>query len=350
MITGSFISTSALTTETRLSIARLQKSLIEAQTELSTGRHADVGLKLGGKTGTAVALRQEQARIESIISSNQLVSTRLKTSQVGLDAILSGAETFLAALVRAQSNPDEVQSVVQDAKAGLEAVLGTLNSSLDGQYVFAGINSDVKPFESYFSASTPASRQAIADAFQARFGMSQDDPAVADIPAADIADFLDNQFAAEFADPSWGANWSAASDQNVRNRISRTELVTTSANAGQQPFRDLISALTMVADLGFENLNEQARQEILGKAIEKVGGATKGVINIQAELGLTQQRVTSSIDLLTLQKNLVVTSIGTLEEVDDTEVSTRLAQLLTQMETAYALTKRISDLSLINFL
>jgi flagellar hook-associated protein 3 FlgL len=42
--------------------------------------------------------------------------------------------------------------------------------------------------------------------------------------------------------------------------------------------------------------------------------------------------------------------IGKLEGVDPYEASTRLSQLMTQVETAYAMTARVQKLSLLNYL
>lgn len=350
MITPTTISTASISDETRLSIARLQARLVEAQKELTTGRHADVGVTLGGNTGTAVALRQEQTQLQSILDSNKIVATRMTASQASLQTISTTAQNFLSSLLGARSSSSSTQTVVQDAKSGLQALIGALNTSLDGQYLFAGINSDVKPFDDYFGTPPPASQQGIATAFLAKFGVAQSDPSVSSISATALGNFLDNEFSAEFADPNWGSAWSEASDKNVRNRISRSELVETSANANQQPFRTLMSALTMVSDLGFGNLNESAQQTLLDKAIALVGNAVTGIANIQGGMGLTQQRVTASNDQIDLQKSLLTTSIDGLESVDPTEVSTRLSALMTQMETAYALTNRIHSLSLLDYL
>ena len=126
-----------------------------------------------------------------------------------------------------------------------------LNSSLDGQFLFSGINSDVKPMDDFFSGTPSASRQSVTDAFTAKFGMSPDDPAVASISASDMQGFLDNEFSDLFSDANWANNWSAASDKAVTNRISRTEVAATSTTANDTAFRKLTQAYAMVSGLGF---------------------------------------------------------------------------------------------------
>ena len=71
----------------------------------------------------------------------------------------------------------------------------------------------------YADPASPA-KLAVAAAFQARFGFAQGDPAASSISAADMQDFLDNDFAALFDDPAWSTNWSTASDEPLSTRIS----------------------------------------------------------------------------------------------------------------------------------
>ena len=77
-----FISTVTLWNSPRSSLDKLQDSLTKANTELTTGRHADVGLALGYKVGEALSLRQQRAEIETLTDSNGLVLQRLKTDEV----------------------------------------------------------------------------------------------------------------------------------------------------------------------------------------------------------------------------------------------------------------------------
>jgi flagellar hook-associated protein 3 FlgL len=106
----------------------------------------------------------------------------------------------------------------------------------------------------------------------------------------------------------------------------------------------------MVGDLGFEMLNDEAKQVVIEKAIEEVGAAIAGITAEQSELGVTQERVAASSELIGLQKTLLTKSIGEMEYVDPAEVSTRLSELLTQVESAYAITRRLHELSLLNYL
>jgi flagellar hook-associated protein 3 FlgL len=346
----SFISTSAISAATRLSIMKTQEKLATAQKEATTGRLADVGASLGYKTGQTISLRQDHARLKTIIDTNSVVSTRLSASQAALTSLSEDAQLFVGQLIGAR-NTDSGPTVVQaQAKAALVSFTNALNTALDGAHLFAGINADVKPITDYYANPTAPNRQAVADAFFASFGTTTDDPAIDAITKADMQTFLDGDFADLFEDPAWGTNWSAASDQNVKSRISTSELIETSTNANTIAIRKLAKAYTMVADLGANKLNRSAYEAVIDTAIRLAGEAVQDLAKDQARLGTAQERIKSANDRMSIQVDIITTHINLLESVDPFEASTRVAALMTQVETAYAMTARIQNLSLLKYL
>jgi len=344
-----FTSTAAMTEATRLSMARLQTQLVDAQQEVSTGRHADVGIALGSRAGQTVSLRQEQTRLQAMMDSNGLVATRLDATQSALASIAEGAQALISQLAAAPNA--SIQNILQgEAKSALAALIGSLNTHVNGAYLFAGINADVKPVTDYYQAPTAPNRQAVANAFSTAFGFPQTDPQVAGISASAMETFLDTGFDGLFADAGWKAAWSSASDQNVRSRISTSELIDTSVNANDEAFRKLASAYTMLADLGTTDLNNAAFQKVVSKATVLVSEAVHGLTALQVELGNAQSRVTKANERMAIQSDIMTTHIGALEGVDPYEASSRLSSLMTQVETAYAMTARIQKLSLLNYL
>jgi flagellar hook-associated protein 3 FlgL len=208
----------------------------------------------------------------------------------------------------------------------------------------------VRPLEQYFDVPPPASRQSVATAFQAAFGCSPGDPAASGISEADMQAFLEGPFAQLFEDPSWSTAWSQASSQNVQNRISTSEVLTTSANANESAIRNLVRAYTMVADLGPEALNDGAYKAVVDTAITSAGKALQEISVLQGNLGTAQQRIAQANDRMSVQIDVIAKQIVAIEGVDPQVAALRVSTLLTQAETAYALTARIEKLSLLNFL
>jgi flagellar hook-associated protein 3 FlgL len=170
------------------------------------------------------------------------------------------------------------------------------------------------------------------------------------ISDANMQAFLDGPFAGLFDPAGWGSTWSAASDQNVKSRISTNELIETSVNANDAAFRKLASAYTMLADLGTDKLNQSAFQAVVDTAARTVSEAVRGISELQSSLGTAQERVEHANGRMSIQIDIMAHHIGVLEGVDPYEASNRLAGLLAQVETAYAMTARIQKLSLLNYL
>ena len=347
---STFISTRAISEATRLSMIKMQSKLLVAQKEVATGRLADVGKSLGHQAGQTVSLRQEHVRLTTIVDTNTEVATRLELTQASIKQLLDGAQSFMGQLIGARNSETGPGVIKGQAEGAQAALIDTLNAAFNGAHLFSGINTDVKPLADYDQSPPGANQQSVANAFLTAFGMTQQDPGINSIVAADMQTFLDGAFAGLFDEASWTANWSSAADQNLRSRISTHELVETSINANEPGVRKLATAYTMLADLGVENLNKQTFQAVVDTAIRITGEGIQELAKLQANLGTVQERVEVANERMSLQIDIITTHIGALESIDPYEASTRLSTLMTQIETSYALTARIQQLSLLNYL
>lgn len=346
----SSISTLAIVNATRETRTNLQAKLVEAQKESSTGRYADVGLTLGYLTQRTVSLRQDFDRAQTFKDSNIVASARLDLTQTTLDGMASSAQEFLTTLMAARASPTAAGTAITDAKNKLTSFEAALNTTANGTHIFAGVNTDVKPISTYFGTPPSAAQTAMANAFTTEFGMAQSAPGVETISGADMTAFLDGAFADLFNNANWTTTWSSASDQNISSRISSNERIETSTNANEGPFRALAQAYTMIADLGIKDLGPEAYQAVVNKAIEIVGQATADLTQLRAGLGTAEERIGAANDRMDLQMNLVKEHIGQLEGVDPYEATAKVNGLLVQIETAYSLTARLQNLTLLNYL
>lgn len=346
---ATFVSTYGVSNSTRLSILKMQTELATKTKELGSGRWADIGLQLGNKTGRTVSLRQDYLRLDSIIDTNGLVKSRLDASQATLDGVRTMAEDFVKTLLAIRDGDTGPAIAKTEAKNNLEALIASLNISIDGQYLFAGINTDVRPINDYFAPAS-AAKTAVDNAFLAEFGFTQNDPAIENITPAQMETFLDGTFAGLFDPASWVPDWSSASDQNVRSRISTSELIETSANANEEPLRMIAMAYTMVAEFGSTDLAEGTYQAVIDKAAVMVSNAVQGIVVMQARLGTAQERVTSATERMEVQLDILNTHINELELVDPYETQVRISTLETQLDMALAMTARAQQLSLLNYL
>jgi flagellar hook-associated protein 3 FlgL len=335
----------------RLTIRQSQNELVDAQKEVVTGTHADLGVALGAKTSQSIDLNRDVMRIQSLMDTNSLVSQRLDASQAALEQMSSNASDVMAALVALSGSDDEntLSTAVQSASNALQAFTGLANTSLDGEYLFAGINTDVQPMTDYTASGNPA-KAAFDDAFLTRFGFAQDDPAASTITAADMQDFISNTLEPMFTGTDWQTNWSSASDQNMTSRITKSEVVDSSTNTNTDGMRYFALSAVLSVELLGSNISSDVRQVVSNSAINYAGQAISGVDYQRTQLGLSQSRVSKADDTLSEQKNIIETHLSDLEGVDAYEASTRVNNLLAQVEASYTLTSRIQQLSLVNFL
>lgn len=345
-----YISSSAISAALRQSILQMQTQLTQAQTEVTTGQAADVGLSLGANTGQYVSLNQQLSSLQTITNTNNVVATRLSATNSAMTDILSTAQSFLNNLVADQNGTMSGQVMQQQAASSLQSLTSDLNTNVDQQYVFSGINTDVKPIADYVQNPPGAAQQAVANAFSAAFGTSQSGSGTSSINASDMQNFLNTQFANLFSGSSWTGNWSSASSQPIRSRISTSELVDTSVTANEPAMQKLTMAYTMVSDLGLGNLSQGAAQAVISTATQTVSAAIAQLTDLQASVGTMQSQVTNANSQMSVQTNVLTTQINNLDAVDPYEASTRVNDLTTQIETAYSLTAQIQKLSLVNYL
>ena len=106
----------------------------------------------------------------------------------------------------------------------------------------------------------------------------------------------------------------------------------------------------MVADLGIKNLNKEAGRAIIDTAMKVLGEAMGEMASAQGNLGTAQETLEKANERMSLQADILNKEINALEAVDPYEAATRVNTLMSQIETAYALTGRIQKLSLLNYL
>jgi flagellar hook-associated protein 3 FlgL len=351
-MTSSVSNTNSLLSYLRPTIEKLQSRLVNAQKEAATGRIADVGLSLGYKTAQSVSLRQQLHQLESLTQTNTGVTATMGATQTALTSVASTAQTFLNALMFAQSDGSGAgqQALQSQARSGLQSLTETLNTSYGGAYIFAGDNSGERPVATYFQTPPSDGQLAVANAFEAAFSMSQSDPNVEYIMPADMQSFLDNSFSGLFDQAAWQATWSSASSQNLEFQVSASLSLSVPTNANDAPYRQLASAFTMVADLGTSDLNQNTFQTVISQAIQLTQEAMQGITDVQAAIGVNQQSLANATASMEAQNGVLTNDINGLEAVDPVKAASNLNEIMTQLETSYTLTGRLQNLSLLNYI
>ena len=107
----SYISTAALRNAPRNDTVRLQSELAEKTEEVSTGRHADVGLTLGTSAGQPVRDRMDLSLLEALTTSNATASARLDITQSALGDLEDMASEVLGDLIALPSGDNSAKTM-----------------------------------------------------------------------------------------------------------------------------------------------------------------------------------------------------------------------------------------------
>ncbi len=348
------ISNLSIQTSMRLTIRQAQNELIKAQQEVTTGIYADIGAEIGGATSTVVDLTRDSLRLQSIKSTNAIATQRLEASQEALDQMASAADEMNEALIALSgtSNTSNLETAIQTITNSLDTFTSMANTSLGGEYLFSGINTDVQPIQEY--TDTSAAKLAFDAEFLAYFGFTQSDPQTASIAATGAApsmdDFITNVVEPMYSGADWTSDWSSATDEVMTSRISQSETVDTSASANDKAMRYLALAAVVAKELLTLDLSDASRTVVTNKAIEYTGVATTGLNSVRTKLGLSENRIEKANESLQVQIDIIDTTLTSKIEVDAYEASTRVNNLLSLVEASYTLTAKIQALSLVNYL
>lgn len=338
----------------RLTIRQAQNELLKSQQEVSTGFYADIGAELGSKTSTVVDLNRESLRLNSMISNNSIATQRLSASQEALKQIATAAEEMNNALITisGSSNSDTINTTIMTVSNSLSTMTSMANQSANGEFLFAGINTDVQPIAEY--TDTSAAKTAFDTAFDAYFGFPPTDTAgtatIAATGTPSMEDFITTVLEPMFTGADWTTNWSSATDQAMTSRITQSETVQTSASANEDGFRYFALAAIVTKELMTIGAPANAVTTAINKAIDYTGRAITGINSTRSELGLSQNRIEKADASLKVQVDIIETSLSSKIEVDAYEASTRVNSLLSMVEASYTLTSKIQALSLVNYL
>ncbi len=342
------ISSLSVSQALRYSTMRTQGDLVKAQKELDTGKVFDSGLALGARTAQTVTFARDLERLNGIVDSNGIVSARLKATQNALTGLTGIAQDLLGVLT-ASSSGDTDPSIARDSgRAALSAMTSILNTRINGEYIFAGINTDVKPLEGFGAGS--AAKTAFDAAFQTHFGFAQDDPAAANISTAQMDAFITAALEPQFLGAGWQGNWSNATDQPIVSRISLNETAETSVSGNSDAIRKLTMAAAAIGDLFDSKLSVAGRNALIEKMVGVAGEAISSLAALQSQTGIVEQRVDQASERMKMQADLFERMIVETEGVDPYKAASRVQDLLSHIETSYALTARIQQISLLRFL
>ena len=346
------ISTLAVHMQLNSSINRIQRSLFDAQKEMSSGRKADVMGMVSDGAREPVDLRTMLAEVEEYQSTATLTASRLDSMQ----RVMSGVNDVVTnARTQALTGRDAVsRRYLEDmANGAIAQVTSLLNTQLAGRSLFAGIRLDTKPLQeanTVNAASGFSPMQAIQQVIAANGPITDAASALNVVSGADGLDAI-------FGDSHSNGNlnfsstfYNGATTGSVVARLDHGYDLDYGVRADNQSFRQVLEGVYMLASVPYGSIPDDAFVAWQDEAVTRINAGFQGIIDTAGDLGFKQQMVQEATDRHEASRGFLNNRVANLEAADPYETAIKFSQLQTQLESSFAITTRLANLTLTKFL
>lgn len=315
---------------------RIRTELDRLAHELSTGKHADLARQLTTSADRVPDTTRALQLGRTSLQTAGLLADRLDVAQLSLGAVAATRETLfesITALSQSSGNAWHGTSAGLGAEA-LADIVSALNTRFAGTAVFSGVAEDQTPFADADTILTDI-RTNVA-------GLTT---------AQDVVDAVNSWF-----DDAGGGFETIAyqGDQGAlaTRQIDDTTRVTLDARGDDAGIREVMKGAVLAAladDTGMA-LPDAERDALVFRATDQLLAASAPLVDLQARVGADQERTEDARARITAEVSAYEIMYNNLVGADPFETASELEQMQLQLETHYAVTARLSQLSLTRYL
>jgi flagellar hook-associated protein 3 FlgL len=106
----------------------------------------------------------------------------------------------------------------------------------------------------------------------------------------------------------------------------------------------------MLAAVPYGSVPDDAYQAWQNEAVTRINAGFQGIIDAAGELGFKQAMVQEAADRHEAARTFLNNRVADIERADPYETAIRFSELQTQLESSFAITTRLANLTLTNFL
>ncbi|WP_103334244.1 hypothetical protein [Pseudotabrizicola formosa] len=314
--------------------ARLKGTLDRLTKEFAEGRVSDVGATLNGDLTRLTAVSRARGMTEGYLSAGREAAAHSAAMQLALQSIAGTTGPMVGKLLTASqlSTDDNVELTGVDARGRLDSVLATMNAASGGRSLFAGQAID-QPAVADAATILTALNAALVGATTAEDAMQRisdwfDDPAgyvavayLGDVPLTPVA-------------------------------VSATDRVWMGVTAEDQAFRNMLKGMSAAAllDDPASPLPPVILKDLARLSAEALIAGNDDMTLLAAKLGISEGRIDAAtsraaVDLLAQEMEQ-----SDLVKSDPERLALELEAVQTNLESLYAITARLSRMSLTDFL
>ena len=352
------ISTLQFSMMNRAFISRTSVALQEAGLEVSTGRRADIFADLGPRAASSITLRTREDNTQAYLASNDLLQGRLQVQLESVDAIRAEVTNVLQTTLANASSPlAGAETLVTQARAGIDISIAQMNVSFDGQALFGGTRSNAAPLTEYTEVN-PATGRSPKDVIDSIITgppttIAEVNTIVAELDAVFSSTAADplNNFESTFFIGTPLLDGGGLPSSRVTATIEPSLQLSYGVQANDEPFREIYKGFAMLASFDVTEIADRDVYTAWMSAVsETLGNASLASLEVSTEIGFNQKVVENATERLENLSRVHQTQLGELEGVDSYEAATRLTNLEVQLRASYEVTSQLSALSLLNYL
>lgn len=319
-----------------LIVSTLRERSDDTRVEAVTGRYSDVTSHLGGRVTELMQLEKSINDLKDYSETIALSETRAEVTQQSLSRVRGVAQLLADTtdLLRTNGTTSDFEGVSAQARDELASIVSALNVQFAGRPLFSGDDGNgitVIDHETIQGFATPiletgASGSAAYDTL--------------------ISDFLAAGGTFETSIYLGGAGDAPAA------LVGPGESVDYSVKADEASLR---TVLANVAALGaaFDTSNSiptAQRREIAERASNGLRSDISNIVALEGRVGSAENRIATIKARNVASEASLTLSFNELAGADQLDATLELTELERQLETAFATTARMSNLSLVNFL
>jgi len=334
----SYISTGdmAQTYMIRRQNSQLKMTTARLANELSTGQTSDVAKRFNGDFTMVAGIETSLKTLQAYKSAANEAAHFASTMQTALEVMQTQTTASVSALLLTgnSASQTQIQNTASDVRQRFDAVVSSLNTQVGGRSIFSGTNTD---------GPAIASPEIILEELQLAIA--------GETTAAGITSVVDNWF-----NTSGGGfetiGYLGSTTQLAPFQIGADRDVDVSFTASGPMVRETLQGLALAALVSdgalSENISEQSL--LLRSSADGLLAIREKQTEIRAKVGTAE----AQIDTATAQTSTEISALeivkSELLSVDPYDTASELEAVQTQLETLYALTARMSRLSLVDFL
>lgn len=299
-----------MTSVTRVATAQRYESLLDAmqqnkaavaraEAEIATGLKTDIFADSAGKSGLSLELRGKKDVLDAQIVANTVTAERQDSAAMLLSTVADQVVGLRDILLQPQAWRMTPAVVTEGARAALENVVAALNTSYGGTYLFSGRATDTAPYG---------------------------------------------------ADGSGGYVYQGDATGQFTAQIADGGVITVAPRGDAAALGDAVALLGQLANADLSSLSATDIDQLFSDAMRGLTAAYDGIVALEGAHGNAQARLANT---LSTQKALTVSynkTIIDLEGVDPEEAAIRLKEAQTRLDSTYAITAQLANLSLLNHL